>query len=151
MKNDIAVHLEKFPLFQNCPKVDVKKYATFFKQSHFQKGECLFSDKEPFTKLYFVLSGKILFQKIEKNGEKFTIDILGPDDTFPITALIDTKNYFYQAKIIEPTSLLEIPNKCMEDILLSNRVVKINYIKFIQQKILLLNNTIEQHVNKEFS
>ncbi|AQS03392.1 Crp/Fnr family transcriptional regulator [Clostridium beijerinckii] len=77
MKNISEEQLEELEIFNGVSKSSLSKLKDFGEVKKYQPGNHLFRDKEEVSTLYVVLSGSISLYKLNENGNKRVIFILG--------------------------------------------------------------------------
>jgi len=77
MKNISEEQLDELEIFNGVSKASLKKLKDFGEVKKYQTGNHLFRDKEEVSTLYVVLSGSVSLYKLNENGNKRVIFILG--------------------------------------------------------------------------
>lgn len=77
MKNISEEQLESLEIFNGISKASLSKLKNFGEIRKYEAGSHLFRDKEEVTTLYIVVSGNVSLYKLNENGNKRVIFILG--------------------------------------------------------------------------
>ena len=77
MKNITIKQLENMEIFKNISEASLKQLALLGEVKKHTVGSHLFRDKEDITTLYFVVMGSVSLYKLNENGNKRVIFILG--------------------------------------------------------------------------
>ena len=77
MKNITIKQLENMEVFKNISETSLKQLAFLGEVKKYKVGSHLFRDKEDVTTLYFVVTGSVSLYKLNENGNKRVIFILG--------------------------------------------------------------------------
>lgn len=72
-----ADELKKLEMFSNISLETIKKILSQSDVKHYSAGEILFQDKEIVSTVYFIISGIVSLYKINENGHKKVIFMLG--------------------------------------------------------------------------
>lgn len=76
--NKITIEqLEELEIFNNISKVSYEKLAQLGEVKKYDAGAHIFRDKEEVTTLYIIISGSVSLYKLNENGHKRVIFILG--------------------------------------------------------------------------
>jgi cAMP-binding proteins - catabolite gene activator and regulatory subunit of cAMP-dependent protein kinases len=76
--NKITIdQLEELEIFNNISKVSYEKLAQLGEVKKYDAGAHIFRDKEEVTTLYIIISGSVSLYKLNENGHKRVIFILG--------------------------------------------------------------------------
>lgn len=103
MQNKQMDEEEKFQA-QNLPSL-------FDKQKHykFKVGEIPFDSDDTLKYFYFILSGKIkIAQYNPQNNKEQTTHLLTRGDMFDIISLLDQKEHYYMATVLEDSEIIEV-------------------------------------------
>ena len=77
MKNITTKQLESMEIFENISEASIKQLALLGEVKKYTVGSHLFRDKEDVATLYFVVTGSVSLYKLNENGNKRVIFILG--------------------------------------------------------------------------
>lgn len=76
--NKITIEqLEELEIFNNISKISYEKLAQLGEVKKYEAGAHIFRDKEEVTTLYVIISGSVSLYKLNENGHKRVIFILG--------------------------------------------------------------------------
>lgn len=76
--NKITIEqLEELDIFNNISKISYEKLAQLGEVKRYEVGAHIFRDKEEVTTLYVIISGSVSLYKLNENGHKRVIFILG--------------------------------------------------------------------------
>ncbi len=120
-----------------------------FKIVTYKKGSVLHFDGDHCNKLEIVLSGEIVIDRIDSDGNLLTITEFLPDDILGAN-LIFSKNPYYPMTItVQVTSiLLEVEKELILELCFENRDFLKCYLEFISDYTLLLGDKIKHYVNR---
>lgn len=145
--NNIEKHtiLNKIPyeLFQDY------LYKKILKVSTYKKGQVIHFDGDKCKCLEVILEGKVVIERIDENGDLFTITELYPDDILGGN-LVFSRNPSYPMTISAQTDveILEIGKEVLFDLCCNNREFLYAFLQFISGNTMILGNKIKHYANR---
>ncbi|AQU80808.1 MULTISPECIES: Crp/Fnr family transcriptional regulator [Planococcus] len=104
----------------------------------FKKAHYLFREGDRVEGIFIIRSGKISIEKVTPNGRELTLKICGPDQLVgEVTIFSEAPTYMLDARAVEETVCFHIGMKDLEEALLLNSQLAMNFMKWMgidQQK-----------------
>lgn len=85
--------------------------------------------------VYLVISGSIKISKTNDDGKEFITNILGPDEYFGYTSILEDVNYKENAETLDDSTLMLIPREDFSNLVLNDITVARTFLKIITQNI----------------
>ncbi|WP_240376968.1 Crp/Fnr family transcriptional regulator [Bacillus piscicola] len=142
----IARHLQKVPLFRELTKEELGPIVGIAQLRTFTPHSFVFMQDDPLDRVFFIQKGKVKIYKTDIQGKEQIVSILKEDDMFPHVGFFRTGSYPAHAEVLEETSLIVIPINEFENILLRNPEVSIKMFRVLGEKIIDLQNRLEEQV-----
>ncbi|MBM6617015.1 Crp/Fnr family transcriptional regulator [Bacillus sp. RD4P76] len=106
--------------------------TTVHHEKKISKGNYLFQEGDSQSELYLIRSGKVQIGKVTPDGRELTFRICGPDDLVgEITLFCSPSKYMVNAKVLEDGVAAVIRKADLEDKLLHNHKLAIEFMKWM--------------------
>ena len=112
---------------------DLKELLTTINyEKKIEKGTYLFQEGDSQTEIYLILSGKVQIGKVTPDGRELSLRICGGDDLVgEMTLFCSPSKYMVHAKVIEDGVTAVIKKKDLEEKLLNNHKLAIEFMKWM--------------------
>jgi CRP-like cAMP-binding protein len=107
------------------------------------KGQTIYRQGEPSTKLYLVIDGKIKTSRLAGQGNQVVIDIHVPDEFFGESAFLNLPHRLEQATALEKTKLMTWTTSEIEDIVMKRPRLAVALLQVLVQRTTDFNRRIE--------
>ncbi|WP_204166819.1 Crp/Fnr family transcriptional regulator [Bacillus sp. CGMCC 1.16541] len=108
---------------------------TFPQTTFYKKGSYVFQEGEDATILYFIKSGHIQLSKITPDGRELTFQISSTNDLIgEVTLFCGTAKHMLQARTIEDSEVVMIEKHVLEQKLVENPALSIEYMQWMGQR-----------------
>lgn len=105
-QNTACVH--RVPIFQGMEPSELDAVQAVTRSKSFHKGEYVFQEGDYSDTLYIVNEGLIKILKLSDEGKEQIVRLLFPGDFFGEFALLQNKNHYVSAKVMEDTTVCTI-------------------------------------------
>jgi CRP/FNR family cyclic AMP-dependent transcriptional regulator len=102
----------------------------------FPKKQMIYTDGQKPKAVYYILKGKIKIFKSSKEGKELITAVLGEQDFFGYTHVLENRNYGESAQVLEDAQLMLIPKDDFIALSTSDTQVAKQFIKIITKNIL---------------
>lgn len=143
---DIEKRLKAVPLFKDLEKEELSHIVDIAQTRLYKYKLYVFMQGDPLERVYFIHSGKIKIYKTDTSGREQIISVLEAGEMFPHAGFFRQGNYPAHAEVIEEAQLITIPIEDFEKILLSNPLLCIKLFKVLGEKIVDLQNRLEEQI-----
>ena len=144
MIDNILAVLRKTPLFASLTEEEIQALARRTSTKRLQKGELLFSEGDPCTGLFLVVSGKMRIFKLSASGREQMLAIEGPGSSFAELPVFDGGNYPAAAAASEDAELLFISRKDFQNFCREHPEVALKVIAVVGGRLRRLVGIIEE-------
>lgn len=147
MKIDVIKKvLSEFTLFKDLNDYELAKIADIAITREWKKQSHVFLQGDPLENVYFIYSGKIKIYKSDINGKEQIVAIAKKGEMFPHVGFFRKESYPANAEVLEPSTLLIVPNSKFEGVLIANPELSIKVFKVLGEKIVDLQNRLEEQI-----
>lgn len=131
----------------NCLKTIYRK--KIFKVKVYKKGEVIHFDGDQCKGLEVILDGKIVIERIDENGDLFTITELYPDDILGGN-LVFSRNPYYPMTISARTDveIIDIGKEVLFELCCDHREFLYVFLRLISGNTLILGDKIKHYANR---
>ena len=144
MIDNILTVLRKTPLFASLTEEETQALARRTSKKRLQKGELLFSEGDPSTGLFLVVSGKMRIFKLSASGRDQMLAMEGPGSSFAELPVFDGGNYPAAAAASEDAELLFISRKDFQNFCREHPDVALKVIAVVGGRLRRLVGIIEE-------
>ena len=103
--------LRRTPIFRRLTADDRQRLAAVSSLHAYDKGALLFSEGDPSSQLYTVVSGRVKVFKTTARGTDVILELFGPGDPVGAVAVYESRPYPATAVTLEPTTCLLMPRQ----------------------------------------
>ncbi|WP_313800560.1 Crp/Fnr family transcriptional regulator [Cytobacillus sp.] len=143
---DIEKRLKAVPLFKDLEKEELSHIIDIAQTRLYKHKLYVFMQGDPLDRVFFIHSGKIKIYKTDTSGREQIVSVLEAGEMFPHAGFFRQGNYPAHAEVIEEAQLITIPIEDFERILLSNPLLCIKLFKVLGEKIVDLQNRLEEQI-----
>ncbi|MDP4171204.1 MAG: Crp/Fnr family transcriptional regulator [Bacillota bacterium] len=143
---DIRKVLSEFSLFRELNKEEMDKVVDISITRDWKKGSHVFLQGDPLDNVYFIYSGRIKIYKSDVNGREQIVAMLKSGEMFPHVGFFRKGEYPAYAEVLEVATLIAIPIKQFEKILIENPELCIKVFRVLGEKIVDLQNRLEEQI-----
>lgn len=145
--------LSGFELFRHLNEEEMYRVIDISISRNLPKSSHIFLQDEPLENVYFMKIGKVKIYKTDANGKEQIVAIMKSGDMFPHIGFFRSGGYPANSEVIETATLIVIPIRAFEKVLIENPELSIKVFKVLGEKIVdlqerladqILNNTYEQ-------
>ena len=142
---------------QTLPLMSVftrEEIATFLESGEFRivaykRNAVVHLEGEPCTKLEILMSGEVVVDRIDEDGNILSISRFREEDVLGGPLLFaSASDYILTVSAVQHTTLLEITKKCIFKMCFSNRSFLAMYLQMISNHASLLGNKLKNHVER---
>ncbi|MBP1932355.1 Crp/Fnr family transcriptional regulator [Ammoniphilus resinae] len=101
----------------------------------YDKGEYIFQEGDPSNTLFVVHEGLIKLSKLSDEGKEQIIRLLFPGDFFGQFSLLENKNHYANAEVLEPTTVCEIHREDFIPVLERNPAMAIRFLLALSERL----------------
>lgn len=142
-KDNAADFLQQFPIFQDLSPEELKQIEEIAISRSMNKKTVIFSEGSEKEAVFFIRTGIVKAYKTDENGHEQIVSFLKTGDMFPHTGFFNAHPYPATAVAITPTSLLAIPVKSFERLMLSTPAIAIKIMRVLGDKIRELQDKLQ--------
>jgi CRP/FNR family transcriptional regulator, cyclic AMP receptor protein len=102
----------------------------------FRKKQMIYAEGQRPKAVYYILSGKIKISKSSKDGKELITSVLGENDFFGYTYILENINYGENAQVLEDAQLMLIPKDEFISLTTNDTQIAKQFIKIITKNIL---------------
>ena len=138
---ELIDQLRRALLFSGLPDADLAELADITSRCAFVKGESLFSENDPATGFYLLLSGAVKLCRISRDGREKVLHFVKPGDTFAEAAFFGDGTYPAEARATETGEALYLPREGFMELMGSNPAFALNLVASLS---LMLRSFVKQ-------
>jgi CRP-like cAMP-binding protein len=106
-----------------------------FEQETYHKKQTLYQEGRRPRYLYYLSKGKVKAFKTHPDGKEYITDLFSAGDFIGYSALIEDKNYYDSAVILEESDILQIPKEDFLQMIYSDITIAAKFIRIITQNV----------------
>ncbi|MGG3562557.1 Crp/Fnr family transcriptional regulator [Neobacillus rhizosphaerae] len=138
--------LAEFSLFRELNDLELTKVTEIAIARDWKKQSHVFLQGDPLENVYFIYDGKIKIYKSDINGKEQIVAIAKKGEMFPHVGFFRKGDYPAYAEVIEPSTLIAVPISKFESVLIENPELCIKVFKVLGEKIVDLQNRLEEQI-----
>ncbi|WML59972.1 Crp/Fnr family transcriptional regulator [Neobacillus sp. PS2-9] len=138
--------LSEFSLFRELNDLELTKITDIAIARDWKKQSHVFLQGDPLENVYFIYDGKIKIYKSDINGKEQIVAIAKKGEMFPHVGFFRKGDYPAYAEVIEPSTLIAVPISKFESVLIDNPELCIKVFKVLGEKIVDLQNRLEEQI-----
>ena len=143
---DIEKRLKAVPLFRELEQDELSRIVEIAQTRNYKHKLYVFMQGDPLDRVFFIHSGKIKIYKTDSSGREHIVSVLEAGEMFPHAGFFRQGNYPAHAEVMEEAQLIAIPIDEFEKLLLSNPILCIKLFKVLGEKIVDLQNRLEEQI-----
>ncbi len=106
----IVEYLQQVPLFSDLDdeegKLELYRVAKLVQQAEYRKGEWIFKQGDPASRLYIIIEGNVRLYRLDREGNTVELRVMGPGDWVGETGLLVGDFHDATAEALTPVRLL---------------------------------------------
>ncbi|WP_427051897.1 Crp/Fnr family transcriptional regulator [Paenibacillus sp. TC-CSREp1] len=142
-KDTAAEFLQQFPIFQDLSLEELKQVEEIAISRNMNRKTVIFSEGSEKEAVFFIRTGIVKAYKTDENGHEQIVSFLKTGDMFPHTGFFNAHPYPATAVAITATSLLAIPVRHFERLMLSTPSIAIKIMRVLGDKIRELQDKLQ--------
>jgi CRP/FNR family cyclic AMP-dependent transcriptional regulator len=143
---EFAVILKMNPMFTDLGPDELQRLSNLCHTQHLSSGEVLFQKGDPGNALYGVRRGQIRIETGASDGNRLTLNFMGPGDLFGEVAVLDGQERTADAAAGEVTELFVLRREDFLNFLEREPKVAIKIIQLLCQRIRWQSERMEESV-----
>jgi CRP-like cAMP-binding protein len=132
---EIAGRVAKIPLFEGLPAEQHTDLASIALKKSFQRGQTIFSEGEPGTGFYVVLSGRVKIYKISAEGKEQILHIFGAGEPFGEVPVFEGRRFPAHAVALDESRCLFFPRQAFVDLISRNPSLSLNMLAVLSRRL----------------
>ncbi|UCZ54733.1 Crp/Fnr family transcriptional regulator [Bacillus shivajii] len=137
-------HLSETTVFEGFTQSEIEQLMDLCHEKELKDKEVLFLEGETRKYIYLLGKGTILISKLTETGEESLINVLGEGEMFPHTGFFDNAPYPGTATAKKDVTVLCIPVRAFEQLILDQPELSIKIIKVMNEKIHYLQKKLNE-------
>ena len=109
------MHIDQADLFEGMDRLFIQGFLALASEEHYAKGDFIFRVGDKSAYFYTLVEGCVNISIGDEAVEVYTIDQSG--EAFGLSSILDRNYYFASASCLEPTKLLKINGKILNQFL----------------------------------
>lgn len=138
--------LSEFSLFKELNDMELTKITDIAIARDWKKQSHVFLQGDPLENVYFIYDGRIKIYKSDINGKEQIVAIAKKGEMFPHVGFFRKGDYPAYAEVLEPSTLIAVPISKFEAVLIENPELCIKVFKVLGEKIVDLQNRLEEQI-----
>lgn len=140
---------KRVSIFTSLSDDELMKITNLVEQKHFVKGDLLFSQGQPFDKLYIINSGSMKVFKYNKDGKEQILYILNEGEFLGDLSLLKKGVLPFSAIALEDITLCTIHKNDFDRIVRGNPSISLKILEYAHDRIHELENLIQTVTTKD--
>jgi CRP-like cAMP-binding protein len=138
--------LTEIPFFKDLSKEEMVLVKEVAQPRLYKQKRYVFMAGDKLDRVFFIHHGKVKIYKTDLAGKEYIISILEPGDMFPNVGFFKQGNFLANAEVLEDASLIVIPIKDFETLLISYPKLCIKFFKILGEGIDELEERLEARI-----
>lgn len=135
--------LQRVPIFRDLTNEELDRVWEITIQRSFKKRSTVFFEGEEKEAVFFIQNGLIKTYKTDENGNEHIVSFLKNGDMFPHVGFFNEQPYPATAEAIVNTTILAIPVRTFEQLMLDTPMIAIKVMRVLGNKILELQEKLQ--------
>lgn len=147
----VLAQIGQLDLLQDIDQETVSRYLLDgrFTFTRYGKGNIVHFSGEPSDKLEIILSGEVVIERIDENGNLMIITKFGEGDLIGGNLLFSSTPYYpLMISTTNPSTILEIHRDHLFELLSSNQAFLRRYLMYISDHSAVLSDQINHYINR---
>lgn len=135
-------YISQVPLFEGLDEEQQASLQSKMGQNTLRRGEVLFEENDPGTRLYIITEGKIKLGHTSPDGRENLLAVLGPGEIIGELTLFDPGPRSTTATAVSPVTLLYLDHKDLVDILYNNPSMSKHMLRALARRMRRTNESL---------
>ncbi|HOC45988.1 MAG: Crp/Fnr family transcriptional regulator [Syntrophorhabdaceae bacterium] len=141
--------LATVPLFRGLSDNQLGLMAEAFPRRYYKPSEILFSEGEPASGFYILLSGRLKIYKLSLEGKEQILHIIEPGEPFAEVALFSETKFPAYAEAIEKSEVIFLSRNAFRQLIGNDPSIAMNMLAILSQRLKYFTRLIEDLSLKE--
>lgn len=146
---DLTEHVAAIPLFEGLPQPQIEELTDIVVDQTFKRGQSIFSDGDPATGFYVVVSGKVKIYKSSPDGKEQILHIFGAGEAFGEVPMFAGGHFPANADTLEQTRLFFFPRAGFVDLIKREPMLAMNMLGALSRRLRMLTDLVDNLSLKE--
>lgn len=140
---DILNFLKTVGYLKSFSEDSLDKISKISRVEFYEKKSIIFTEVEKGKHIYMVKKGRVKILKLSPSGREFIIKMMKEGDVFAESLLFKNGNYPATAETMEDTFLIVIPKSKLEELIITDNVVAVDFVKTMARRLAFLSKKME--------
>src|SRR5215210_3193689 len=141
--------LSMVDIFEPLSEDDIEELARMHRDIRLKQGETLFSPGEHGERLFILKEGRVQIYWVSAQGQEITLAMVDEGKVFGEMALTAQQLRVAYARAVEPSIVLSLRRKDLEDLILREPKVGLRLIEWLSERVRQLQTRLEDVSSKE--
>jgi len=141
--------LSMVDIFEPLSEDDIEELARRHRDIRLKQGETLFSPGEHGERLFILKEGRVQIYWVSAQGQEITLAMVDEGKVFGEMALTAQQLRVAYARAVEPSIVLSLRRKDLEDLILREPKVGLRLIEWLSERVRQLQTRLEDVSSKE--
>jgi len=132
---EIAQHIAGIALFEGLPPEHHRDLASIALEKPFKRGTTIFSEGDPGTGFYVLLTGRVKIFKLSAEGKEQILHIFGPGEPFGEVPVFEGRRFPAHAVALEESTVLFLPRAGFIDLIKGNPSLALNMLAVLSRRL----------------
>ena len=132
---DILNQISYIPLFKDLPEDQRRQLASIVRERRFTRSQKIFSEGDPGTGFYVVISGQVKIYKSSIEGREQILHFFGPGELFGEVPVFEGKNFPASAEAMEDSKVFYFNRDSMISLLKKNPAIAMNLLSVLSRRL----------------
>ena len=132
---EIARLVANIPLFEGLPDEQQRDLASIALVKSFSRGQTIFSEGDPGTGFYVVVSGRVKIYKLSADGKEQILHIFGGGEPFGEVPVFEGRRFPAHAVALDETRCLFFPRSAFIDLISRNPSLSLNMLAVLSRRL----------------
>jgi CRP/FNR family transcriptional regulator, dissimilatory nitrate respiration regulator len=132
---DIIRHISAIALFEGLPPEQHRDLATVAMEKSFKRGVTIFSEGDPGTGFFILLTGRVKIFKLSAEGKEQILHIFGPGEPFGEVPVFEGRRFPAHAMALEDSNLLFIPRAGFVELIKRNPSLALSMLAVLSRRL----------------
>jgi CRP/FNR family transcriptional regulator, dissimilatory nitrate respiration regulator len=137
------------PLFRGLADRQLDLMGEAFPRRHYTPSEIIFSEGEPASGFYILLSGRLKIYKLSLEGKEQILHIIEPGEPFAEVALFSETRFPAYAEAIEKSEVMFLSRNAFRQLIANDPSIAMNMLAILSQRLKYFTRLIEDLSLKE--
>jgi CRP/FNR family transcriptional regulator, dissimilatory nitrate respiration regulator len=132
---EIVRHISGISLFEGLPPEQHRDLATVALEKSFKRGTTIFSEGDPGTGFFILLTGRVKIFKLSAEGKEQILHIFGPGEPFGEVPVFEGRRFPAHAMALEDSSMLFLPRAGFIDLIKRNPSLALSMLAVLSRRL----------------